>query len=93
MMDIKVKSKDAKFSIPVPYSVLSVLVSVLSSNLINRLVDRWTKKYSTDKNTAITIPTLDKKLLKQIIRELKQHKGTELVYVKAKDGSEVKIKL
>jgi hypothetical protein len=93
MMDIKVKSKDVKFSIPVPYSVLSVLVSVLSSNLINRLVDRWTKKYNTEKNTAITIPTLDKKLLKQIIHELKQHKGTELVYVKAKDGSEVKIKL
>lgn len=89
MVDIKVKTKEVKFSIPIPYSILSLSVSMLSTSVINRIANRWTKNY-TD---TLTIPPLDKRLLKQIIHELKKHKGTELVYVKAKDGAEIKIKL
>jgi hypothetical protein len=92
MVDIKVKTKDVKFSVPIPYSILSLSVSVLSTNLIHRLVDRWQKKFSNE-NHLTTIPPLDKKLLRDIIHELKKHKGTELVYIKAKDGTEIKIRL
>jgi hypothetical protein len=92
MLDIKVKAKEVKFSIPIPYSILNLSISFLTSSLINRLSDRWIKKYSSHDH-AFFIPPLDKKQLKAIIHELKQHKGTELVQVKAKDGTEIKIKL
>jgi hypothetical protein len=93
MIDIKVKTKKVRFSVPIPYGILNLGVSVVASNLINRLINQQTKKYNNDIVSTITIPPIDKKVWKQIIHELKQHKGTELVYVKARDGSEIRIRL
>lgn len=38
-------------------------------------------------------PRINKKTLKPIVKELKNYKGIVLVEVKAKDGTEVKVKL
>jgi hypothetical protein len=38
-------------------------------------------------------PSIDKTELKHIIKELKKHKGLELVNVKAQDGTEVIVRL
>lgn len=93
MLDIKVKTPKMQFSIPIPYAFLSIGVSAISSKLIIRIIDRKTKKYMNRRDPSYTLSPLDKKLLKQMIHELKQHKGKEIVSVKAKDGTEVTIKL
>jgi hypothetical protein len=93
MVDVKIKTKGIGFSVPIPYSILNLFVSIISSHLITRLVDKHTKKYMNEKDSTYAISPLDKKQLKQIIHELKQLKGTEIVYVKAKDGSEITIRL
>ena len=82
MMHVKVKSKDVQFSIPVPYAILNIAISVCFQQNANK----WMKQ-------DIKIPPINKKILKPIVRELKNHKGIVLVDVKAKDGTEVKIKL
>lgn len=93
MIDIKVKIKNRGFTVPIPYPILNLCVSVISSNLLIRLIDKSTKKYKYEKTSTVTLSQIDKKILKQMIHELKQHKGTELVYVKANDGSEITITL
>jgi hypothetical protein len=93
MIDIKVKTKNRGFTVPIPYPILNLCISVISSNLLTRLIDKSTKKYMNEKATTFTLLPEDKKLLKQMVLELKQHKGTELVYIKAKDGSEITITL
>jgi hypothetical protein len=93
MIDIKVKTKKRGFTVPIPYPILNLFVSVISSNLLNRLIDKTTKKYMPENTSTYSLSTKDKELLKQLIHELKQHKGKELIYVKAKDGSEITITL
>lgn len=51
------------------------------------------KRALRKKKIDFTFPLLDKKMLKPIVKELKNHKGIVLVDVKAKDGTEVKIRL
>jgi len=46
-----------------------------------------------DKEKVFTLPPLDKKELRCIVSELKSHRGLGLVNVKAKDGTEVIVKL
>jgi hypothetical protein len=93
MLDVKVKTKDVRLSIPVPYSILNLGVLILSSNMVNRLANKWTKPHLEKNNISFIIPPIDKKELRKIVNELKQHKGIELVRVNAKDGTEVIIKL
>lgn len=93
MIDIKVKTKNKSFTVPIPYTILNLGISVLSSKSLTRLINSRTKKAMNDKEFNFTIPSVDKKLLKQMIGEFKKHKGTEIVHVKAKDGSEITINL
>jgi hypothetical protein len=93
MIDIKVKTKKRGFTVPIPYPILNLCVSVISSNLLFRLIDKTAKKYMPENTSTYSLSPKDKELLKQLIYELKQHKGTEVVYVKAKDGSEITITL
>lgn len=46
-----------------------------------------------EKEMIFTFPQLDKKELGEIVRELKRHRGLEIVDVQAKDGTEVFIRL
>jgi hypothetical protein len=93
MLYIKVKTKDVRFTIPVPYAILTICNSILSSKFLHQQANKWTKDHFERKKLDLTIPQIDKEALKPIIKELKNYKGLVLVDVKAKDGTEVKVKL
>lgn len=93
MMHIKVKAKDIRFTIPIPYAFLDIGISILSSKFFQQHANKWAKKYFERKKLDFTLPLIDKKTLKPIIEELKNHKGVLLVDVKANDGTEVKVRL
>ncbi|KON88798.1 hypothetical protein AF332_19665 [Sporosarcina globispora] len=93
MMHVKVKAKDVRFTIPIPYAILNIVISILSSKFIHQNTTKWTKAHFERIQLDFTFPQIDKESLKPIVNELKNHKGIVLVDVKAKDGTEVKIRL
>ncbi|WP_342546871.1 hypothetical protein [Lysinibacillus sp. FSL K6-4013] len=93
MMHVKVKAKDVRFTVPVPYAVLTIVLSILTSKWIQQQVNKWTKAYFNRKKIDFTFPLIDKEMLKPIIKELQNYKGLVLVDVKAQDGTEVKVRL
>ncbi|MEH6945396.1 hypothetical protein [Bacillus sp. JJ722] len=93
MMHVKVKAKDVHFNFPIPYAILNVVISILASKLFQQNLNKWTKEYFEKKKLDFTFPLIDKKTLKPIVKELKNYKGIVLVDVKAKDGTEVKVRL
>lgn len=93
MLQLKVKAKDVRLTIPIPYAIVNIAISILSSKFIHQQANKWTKEHFERKKLDFTIPMIDKELLKPIVKELKNHKGTVLVDVKAKDGTEVKVRL
>lgn len=93
MLQIKVKTKDVQFTLPVPYAILNISISIFSSKLFQQHVHKWTKVHLDRKKLDFTIPLIDKELLKPIVKELKIHKGLLLIDVIAKDGTEVKVRL
>jgi len=95
MMKVRVRSKGAKFSIPIPYAFFHIAISILSLKRFQRNVNKWIQDHYERKKQDVpfTFPQIDKQTLKPFAKELKKHKGLVLVDVKAKDGSEVKIRL
>ncbi|WP_374149106.1 hypothetical protein [Priestia megaterium] len=93
MIYVKVKTKDVRFSIPVPYALLNIAISVAFSKFIQKHAIKWTKEQFKRKGLNFTFPIIDKSMLKPIVKELKKHKGMVLVDVKATDGTEVRVKL
>ncbi|MEX6701753.1 hypothetical protein ABS315_19355 [Peribacillus frigoritolerans] len=93
MMYVKVKAKDVRFTIPVPYAILNIVISILSSKFLQQNVNNWTKEHFERKKLDFTFPHIDKNMLKPIVKELKNYKGIVLVDVRAKDGTEVKVRL
>lgn len=87
MMHVKVKAKDVRFTVPVPYTVLTIVLSILTSKWIQQQANKWTKAYFDRKNIDFTFPLIDKEMLKPIIKELQNYKGLVLVDVKAQDGT------
>ncbi|KAB8133591.1 hypothetical protein F9U64_11810 [Gracilibacillus oryzae] len=96
MLRIKIKTKDARFTIPIPYAALHLGISILTSKRFQQYMNKKIKKQeedNQDKKITFTFPPIDKKLLKPVIKELKKHKGLVLVDVTASDGTEVLVKL
>lgn len=95
MLNVKVKTKDIRFSIPVPYFFLDLGVFIVSSDFLNKQINKWTKEHMTEKEKEMVfaIPPLNKQELKKIVRELKRNRGLNIVDVNAKDGTEVFIRL
>ncbi|WP_425458101.1 hypothetical protein [Bacillus rubiinfantis] len=93
MLRIKVKTKNVRFTIPIPNVILNIGISVLSSKPFQQQLHKWTKEHLKEVKQDFTIPLLEKEMLKPILNELKRHKGLLLVDVKTKDGTEVKIRL
>ncbi|MDM5317208.1 hypothetical protein QUF49_14460 [Fictibacillus sp. b24] len=93
MLHVSVKTKGAKFSIPVPYILLNICTSIITSKMLIRHANKWSKPHLEQKNISFTIPSIDKSELKRIIKELKKHRGLEIVNVKAQDGTEVIVRL
>lgn len=92
MLNVKVKTKRVRLSIPIPYFVISFGISIISSEFLNRQINKWVKENTNGKEVIFNIPRLDKKELGEILKELRKHKGMELVNVKAKDGTVVIVK-
>ena len=92
MFKVKVKTGSVRLSIPVPYFILNIGVSILSSEFLYRQANRLMVKSMEDKEMSFPFPRLNKKELKIIIKELKSHRGLELVNVKSKDGTKVIIR-
>ncbi|AXI32791.1 hypothetical protein IUJ58_19920 [Priestia aryabhattai] len=93
MIHVKVKTKDVRFSIPVPYALLNVAISIVCLKFFQKHADKWTTEHFKRKGLNFTFPLIDKSMLKPIVKELKKHKGMVLVDVKATDGTEVRVKL
>ncbi|MGE7024415.1 hypothetical protein [Solibacillus cecembensis] len=93
MIHVKVKAKGIRFIIPVPYAVLNIAISIATSKFLQRNVNKWTKEHFERKKLDFTFPLIDKEMLKPLVKELKKHKGIVLVDVKAKDGTEVKVRI
>ncbi|MCM3744284.1 hypothetical protein M3193_09030 [Sporosarcina luteola] len=93
MMRVKVKSGKVRLFVPIPYVFLSIGILILSSERLQKLINKWIIEQSEDKEKVFTIPQIDKRELRGIVAELKNHRGLGLVNVKAKDGTEVIVKL
>lgn len=93
MIHLKMKTKDIHFSIPIPYAILDIGISILSSKLVQQQLSKRTKEHFERKKMDYNLPPIEKEMLKPIIRELKNYKGLVLVDIKDKDGTEVHIRL
>ncbi len=93
MLHVNVKTKEAKFSIPVPYVLLNIGISLITSKVLIRHANKWSKPHLDKKNINFSFPSIDRSELKHIIKELKKHKGLELVNVRSQDGTEVIVRL
>lgn len=79
--------------IPIPYAFLTVAIMILSSKRLQQLINKWIGEQAENKEKAFVMPPIDKRELRGIVSELKKHRGLGLVNVKAKDGTEVIVKL
>ena len=89
MLKVKLKVKDKRFSIPVPYAVLNLVSLIITSKRINRLINKAIKK----DGSKFTIPEIERKDLKPLLQGMSKHSGVILVETKLKDGTEVEVKL
>jgi hypothetical protein len=93
MLHVKVKAKDVRLTIPIPYGILNIAISIFCSKLLHKNVNNWTKEHFERKKLDFTFPLIDKEELKPIVKELKNQKGIVIVDVKAKNGTEVQVRL
>ena len=89
MLKVKLKVKDKRFSIPIPYAVLNLVSLIITSKRINRLINKAIKK----DGSKFTIPEIERKDLKPLLQGMSKHSGVILVETKLKDGTEVEVKL
>ncbi|MFC5604994.1 hypothetical protein [Sporosarcina koreensis] len=87
------KTDKVRLFIPIPYGFLTLGIMILSSERLQKLINKWIVEQAEDKEKAFIMPHIDKKELRGIVAELKNHRGLGLVNVKAKDGTEVIVKL
>ncbi|MFJ5761920.1 hypothetical protein ACIQAA_22930 [Neobacillus sp. NPDC093182] len=89
MLKVKVKVKDKRFSIPVPYGVLNLVSLIITSKKINRLINKAIEK----DGSKFIFPEIERKDLKPVLQELSKYSGVVLVETILKDGTEVEVKL
>jgi hypothetical protein len=89
MLKVKLKVKDKRFSIPVPYGVLNLVSLIITSKKINRLINKAIEK----DGSKFIFPEIERKDLKPLLQGLRKHSGVILVETKLKDGTEVELKL
>ncbi len=93
MLYVKVKDKQFRFTLLIPYPMVTFAISVLPAKFFDRHVSKRAQVYGKSKELDFTMPPIDKEILKTLVKELKNHKGTVLIDVKTKDGTEVKVRL
>jgi len=90
MMKIKIKVRDRRFIIPVPYAFLHLSIGILTSKRILVLVNRAIEKKAKKK---FQIPYINRYDLKPLLTELSKQRGLLLLETSLKDGTEVSIRL
>jgi hypothetical protein len=90
MMKIKIKVRDRRFIIPVPYAFLHLSIGILTSKRILVLVNRAIEKKAKKK---FQIPDINRYDLKPLLTELSKQRGLLLLETSLKDGTEVSIRL
>lgn len=95
MMRVKIKTDKVRLFIPIPYVFLTIGIMILSSERLQQLINKRIVEQSDGKEIekVFMMPPIDKRELRSIVSELKNHRGLRLVNVKAKDGTEVIVKL
>ncbi|MEE6450829.1 hypothetical protein RAH41_09670 [Gottfriedia acidiceleris] len=83
------KIEGKRFSIPVPYVVLNLASVIITSKLLNRLINKAMNK----NGSQFKFPEIDRKDLKPLLQGLSKNSGLILVETKLKDGTEVVVKL
>jgi hypothetical protein len=89
MLKVKVKAKDIRFSIPVPYGVLNLVSWIITSKRITRLINKAIEK----DGSKFIFPEIERKDLKPLLQGLSKYSGLILVDTKLKDGTEVEVRL
>lgn len=89
MLRVKLKVKDKRFFIPVPYAVLRFGSLIITSKRINRFINKAIEK----DGSKFIFPEIKRKDLIPLLKELSDHRGLILVETKMKDSTEVKVKL
>lgn len=89
MLKVRVKVKDKRFTVPVPYSVLNLFSTVITSKRFNHFANQTLEK----DGKKFKIPQIERKDLKPLFKSLIEHKGLTLIETKLKDGTEVTVKL
>jgi hypothetical protein len=95
MIKVSIRTdKKQSFTIPVPYALLQVSSSILSSEWLWKRIVKLSNKH-TEKPISLEnlVSETNRHLLKHLIKEIKQYRGLELVNVSLKDGTKVKVKL
>jgi hypothetical protein len=90
MIKVKIKTKDRKLTIPVPYAFVNIFSAVLTSKRLLNIVNHAIEK---EGKTTFKVPQIERKDLKPLLQSLSKHRGLQLVETKLKDGTEVKVKL
>ncbi|WHY91724.1 hypothetical protein QNK12_29720 [Neobacillus cucumis] len=89
MLRVKIKTKDRKFTIPVPYALLTMLSAILTSEWILKYANKAIEK----EGKSFKVPKIDRKDLKPLLHALSENKGLLLLETILKDGTEVTVKL
>jgi hypothetical protein len=89
MINVRIKVKLKKYTIPIPYGFLSIIGSLLTSKSVTRLVNKAIKK----DGHSITLPEIKKDELVPLIKALSEYKGLVMVETKFHDGTEVWVRL
>ncbi|WP_310170967.1 hypothetical protein [Neobacillus niacini] len=89
MLKVKIKTKNRKFTVPVPYALLAMISAILTSKRMLRYANKAIEK----EGKSFKVPKIDRKDLKPLQDALFEYKGLVLVETKLKDGTEVTVKL
>jgi hypothetical protein len=95
MLTVKVKLKGkSEFTVPLPYTLLHAGGWIASSPLLWKFVNSTFIQKNVGENAKSFIPiSIERKAVRQLLREIKRYRGLTIVEVKDKDGAEVVVKL
>lgn len=89
MIKVQIRKRDKRLTIPVPYSILSLFSSILTS----KLVLKWANHAIGKSGNSMKVPQLKKKDIQPLLKALLEQRGLKLVDTKLVDGTEISVTL
>ena len=95
MLKVKVKLKDKKeFTVPLPYALLQASGWFVSSPMLWKFINNTFIQKNVEEKAKSFIPaSIDRREVRNLLREIKRYRGLTIVEVKDKDGTEVMVRL